>query len=46
MDRQGLLGRDMDDKPERTLAQSDRLDELREEARYRRERLTLYQARL
>jgi hypothetical protein len=45
MDRQGLLGRDMD-KPERTLAQSDRLDELREEARYRREHLTLYQARL
>jgi hypothetical protein len=35
MDRQGLLGRDMDDKPNRALAQSDRLDELREEARYR-----------
>jgi hypothetical protein len=29
-----------------TLRETDRLDELREEARYRRERLALYKARL
>lgn len=29
-----------------TITETDRLDELREEARYRRERLALYKARL
>jgi hypothetical protein len=29
-----------------TIGETDRLDELREEARYRRERLALYKARL
>jgi hypothetical protein len=29
-----------------TIRETDRLDELREEARYRRERLALYKARL
>jgi hypothetical protein len=29
-----------------TIREADRLDELREEARYRRERLALYKARL